>query len=145
VEKVASPGLIQISSYVGLRWPLHTSAVGKALLAFLSESDRQELLNTLPLTKLTPRTITSKPVLMKELQLFRARGFTWEINEGEVGVACVAAPIFGAQGQLLAAISLTGTTSQISKTTMKPLGALVKRYAGIISGQLGGGRSAALA
>lgn len=137
VDKVASPGIIQISSYIGLRWPLHTSAVGKALLAFLPEHERQELLDELPLTKLTARTITSKPELEKQFHLYRARGFAWEIDEGEVGVACVAAPIFGVQGRLVAAISLTGTTSQITRAKMKPLGALVTRYAEIISRHLG--------
>jgi IclR family transcriptional regulator, KDG regulon repressor len=144
LDRVASEGLLQVSSYVGLRWPLHTSAVGKALLAFLPETELAHVLRQMTLKKLTPGTITSRDVLEQQLTKFRRLGYTWEINEGEWGVACVAAPVFGPRHEVVAAISLTGTTQQITKSRLPALGALVRRYAGSMSAQLGDHHSSTL-
>ena len=141
LDRVASDGMVQISSYVGLRWPLHTSAVGKALLAFLPDPELSRVLKQITLRRLTPRTITSKLVLDQQLRKFRRLGYAWESNEGEWGVACVAAPVFGPSHEVVAAISLTGTTQQITKSRIPALGALVRRYAENISTQLGAHRS----
>lgn len=136
LDRVASDSMLQISSYVGLRWPLHTSAVGKALLAFLPEAELARLLKQMTLKKLTPGTITSRDVLEQQLCRFRRLGYTWESNEGEWGVACVAAPVFGPRHEVVAAISLSGTTQQITKSRIPALGALVRRYAESMSAQL---------
>lgn len=144
LDRVASDSLLQISSYVGLRWPLHTSAVGKALLAFLTEAEQARLLKQLTLKKLTPGTITSRDVLEQQLRKFRRLGYTSESNEGEWGVACVAAPVFGPRHEVVAAISLSGTTQQITKSRIPALGTLVRRYAQDISAQLGDHHSPAL-
>jgi len=137
VDKVVSDGLIQISSYIGLRWPLHTSAAGKALLAFLPDEELNLLVKDMSLKKLTANTITSKQLLMKQLQMFRRLGFSSEINEGELGIACIAAPLFGSRQELSAVVSLTGTTHQITKAKTKTLGALIKVYARNMSFRIG--------
>jgi DNA-binding IclR family transcriptional regulator len=137
VDRVPASGLIQFSSYVGMRWPAHVSGVGKALLAFQPEKYLQETLAAMPLRKVTNRTITSKAVLLKQLRGFRKTGYSWEIGEGELGVACVAAPILGRDRAAIAAISVTGTTNQITKTSIASLGASVKRYAQKMSARLG--------
>jgi DNA-binding IclR family transcriptional regulator len=137
IDRVPSEGLVQVSSYVGMRWPLHTSAVGKALLAFLPKSELQQRLHKLRLRRVTPSTITSKHLFEKQLRSFRRIGYTWEQNEGEIGLGCVAAPVFGAHGEVVAAISLTGTTHQVSKDKLPSLGTLVKHYAQQMSVRMG--------
>lgn len=137
IDRVQSDSLVQISSYVGLRWPAHTSAVGKALLAFLPEEELGRALQHMTLRRLTLRTITSKRVLEKQLQMFRRLGYTWERNEGEVGLGCVGAPVFGPRHVVVAAISLTGTTHQIAKSKIPALGTLARRYAALMSARLG--------
>jgi DNA-binding IclR family transcriptional regulator len=137
VDRVPGSGLIQFSSYVGMRWTLHASGVGKALLAFLPEEELARILKYLPLTKITPYTITLKSQFEKQLQHFRRCGYAWEVSEGEAGVACVAAPIMGLQGAVLAAVSVTGTTHQISEEKIPSLGAAVKRFADLMSARLG--------
>ncbi len=137
VDRVPSSGLIQFSSYVGMRWPLHASGVGKALLAFLPEAELTQILKYLPLSKITQYTITVRQQLEKELRQFRRLGYAWEINEGEPGVACVAAPIFGEGGVLLAAVSVTGTTHHINDDRMRLLGPTVKKFADAMSTRLG--------
>ena len=137
VDRVPCEGLVQVSSYVGMRWPVHTSAVGKALLAFLPESELQQNVQKLKLKRATPFTITSKRFFERQLRSFRRLGYTWEQNEGEIGVGCVAAPVFGAHGEVLAAISLTGTTHQVSKDKIPSLGSLVRHYARQMSLRMG--------
>lgn len=129
IDRVPSDGLVQVSSYVGMRWPAHVSAVGKALLAFLPELELRQTLSKLTLKRVTRSSITSRALFERQLRSFRRLGYTWERNEGEVGLECVAAPIFGAHGEVVAAVSLTGTAPQISKEKLPALGALVKQYA----------------
>jgi DNA-binding IclR family transcriptional regulator len=137
VARVPGSGLIQFSSYVGMRWPVHASAVGKALLSFLPDAEKKKALKDLALRKMTPRTITSPPALEKQFQEFRRCGYCWEFSEGEMGVACIAAPVFGPDHEVLAAASITGTTHQITKANVGSLGRLVKRYAKQMSTRLG--------
>jgi IclR family acetate operon transcriptional repressor len=120
-----------------MRWPLHASGVGKALLAFLPEEELAQILKYLPLSKMTQYTVTVRQHLEKQLRDFRRLGYAWEISEGEPGVACVAAPIFGDGGATLAAVSVTGTTHQICDDRISALGLLVKKFANSMSARLG--------
>jgi IclR family acetate operon transcriptional repressor len=137
IDRVPSNGLIQFSSYVGMRWPLHASGVGKVLLAFLPEEELAQTLKYLPLSKITPYTVTGRQQLEKQLRQFRRLGYAWEISEGEPGVACVAAPIFGGGNEPLAAVSVTGTTHQISDDRIPALGLIVKKFGDSMSARLG--------
>ena len=89
------------------------------------------------LHRVTPRTITSRRVFENQLRTFRRLGYTWEIEEGELGVTCVAAPLFGPLGEVFAAASLTGTTQQIPKSRLAQTATLVRRYAQMMSARLG--------
>ena len=137
VDRVQSNGLLQFQSYIGMRWPAHISAVGKALLAFQPKAELKRLLKGITLTKATPQTITSKRLLERQLDEIRSRGYAWELNEGEVGVGCVAAPILDHRNQVVAAVSLTGTTHQITQARIGALASLVKRFAKQMSVRLG--------
>ena len=139
IDRAASDGLVQFSTYVGMSWPAYCSAVGKALLAFLGQAELNDTLRHLSLHRFTPRTITSRRVLEKQLQSFRRLGYTWEMEEGETGVACVAAPIFGQRDTVVAAVSVSGTIQQIPKRRIKDIGVTVKRYAQKMSACLGTG------
>jgi IclR family transcriptional regulator, KDG regulon repressor len=137
VARVAGPGLLQISSYVGMRWPLYASAAGKSLLAFLQDSERKRTLQNLDLVALTPHTITDVDALEAQFRSFRNVGYTWEINEGEVGIACVAAPVFGQDEDVIAAVSVAGSSQQITKANLRTLGPIVRQYADAMSAKLG--------
>lgn len=139
IARVAGPGLLQFSSYVGMRWPVHASAVGKALLAFLPDAERAGVMRQIDLRKMTPHTITSVDALEKQFRSFRRLGYCWEISEGEVGVACIAAPIFGPDREVIAAISVAGSAHQITKESLRRLGALVCSYGARMSAKLSGG------
>ncbi len=139
IDRVPSNGMVQVNSYVGQRWPAYTSAVGKVILAFMPEAQLEKLLKKMALNKTTPYTITSRAALIKQFRTFRRLGYGWERNEGEVGLGCVAAPVFGPGQEVVAALSLTGTTHQISPARTPSLGNLAKRYAQQMSGRLGAG------
>lgn len=143
IDRAASDGLAQFSTYIGMRWPAHCSAVGKALLAFLGEAELRNVLQHLSLHRAMPRTITSRRALENQLRSFRRLGYTWEMEEGETGVACVAAPLFGNREQLIAAVSVAGTVQQIPKRRIKDLGDMLRRYAHMMSARLGTGSSVA--
>jgi IclR family transcriptional regulator, KDG regulon repressor len=137
LDRIQSDGLVQFQSFVGMRWPAYTSAVGKALLAFQPKAELKRLLQGITLTRVTPYTITSKRNLERQLGEIRRRGYSWELNEGEVGVGCVAAPILDHRRQVVAAVSLTGTTHQITRAKIPHLGSFVHGYAQRISARLG--------
>ncbi|HSM78268.1 MAG TPA: IclR family transcriptional regulator [Bryobacteraceae bacterium] len=138
VARVPGPGLLQFSSYVGMHWPVHASAAGKALLAFLPGAERARVLREVDLRAVTPLTITSERGIEKQFRNFRRLGYCWESGEGEAGVACVAAPVFGPDREVIAAVSLAGSTQQITKRNLRTLGTLVGEYGRQMSARVGG-------
>lgn len=139
VDRVPASGLVQFSSYIGMTWPAYASGVGKALLAYLPPDALKEKLASMKLRRVTDETITSKALIQKQLLKFRALGYAWEMDEGELGVGCVAAPVFGPGLQIIAALSLTGTTPrQINKRCVPNLGEMAKKYADLMSIRVGG-------
>ncbi|MHA7984423.1 IclR family transcriptional regulator [Rathayibacter sp. CAU 1779] len=92
---------------VGLRQPLHASALGKCLLLDLFEEERIELLGT-ELPRYTANTITDHGALTKELARSADRGTCLEDQELALGRLCIAAPIRNASGKVVAALSISG-------------------------------------
>jgi IclR family KDG regulon transcriptional repressor len=116
IERVPSPGFIQVNTWVGRRMPMHSTSVGKALAAYLSDAALEELLVGHELQPFTPKTIVSPAKLRAELRKIREAGVSVDDEENTPGIRCVAAPIFagmgagGAEsaGKPVAAVSLTG-------------------------------------
>lgn len=107
VSKEPSPEQIQVASRVGGQVTPHASAMGKVLLAGLSEKDRAPFLRG-PLVRFTDRTIVQPGRLAKVLQEVRRRGFALESGEEHPGVGCIGAPILGRAGRWIAALSVAG-------------------------------------
>ena len=107
VAKEPSPELIQVTTRVGAPIALHASAVGKILLAGLSEPERAPYLAG-PFPRFTERTITELRKVKSALAEVRRRGFALEAGEEHPGVGCVGAPIRDASGRWLAALSISG-------------------------------------
>ena len=139
VDRVPASGLVQFSSYIGMIWPAYASSVGKVLLAYLPPEVLSVKLASMKLRRITSATITSKTLIEKQLLKFRTLGYAWEMNEGEPGVGCVAAPVFGPGSQAIAAVSVTGTTPhQINPRRIPRLAKIVVKYAELMSARLGG-------
>jgi DNA-binding IclR family transcriptional regulator len=98
-----------------MRRPLHSTSLGKALVAFVSQAEQERLLRAIPLQRLTPRTITSPSRLRKELALVRRQGYALDDEEAVAGARCIAAPILDSHQRAVAAVSIAGPVSRIGK------------------------------
>ncbi|WP_394769611.1 IclR family transcriptional regulator [Lacisediminihabitans sp.] len=106
-------GAVKLTSVVGGRNPAHRTAVGKALLStsVLSLSDVEQRFGPFPLEQKTPNTLTTAQDLFRELTATRERGFGIDDQENEVGVNCVAIPIFTEGSTVpVGAVSLSAVT-----------------------------------
>ena len=137
VGKAESSQSVRTHTKIGSRNMLHCTAMGKAILAFLSESDRAQLIERLELTAKTPTTITNRGALAEELATVRAQKFATDDEESEDGVRCVGAPIFDHTGRVFAAISVSGPAYRLSVSRLDALSSLVMDTAKTISGRVG--------
>jgi DNA-binding IclR family transcriptional regulator len=137
VEELESDQEVKYSQALGLTAPLHVGAPGKALLAFLPDADLEGVLRMLPLTPITPDTITDLPALRAELARTRARGYAVSVGERSAWSAAVAAPIRDRSGQTIAAVSVSGPSHRLTSKVVKELAAQVMDVAQEISAALG--------
>lgn len=137
IEKVEAPGFIKMDTWVGRRLEIHSTGVGKALVAHLPEAEVKAIVKERGLKKLTPRTITVYSTFVHELERVRAQGYAVDDEENSLGVRCVAAPVFDSLGKVEAAVGVSGTTSQIDNASLPKIADLVKETARKISQQLG--------
>ena len=98
----------------GERAPLYCTGLGKAMLAFLKEEEKQKVLSA-PLEKFTDYTVTSPEMLRCELDEIRANGYAVDNMEHEFGVRCVGVPVFGSGGNVIAAVSVSGPSLRFSQ------------------------------
>ena len=137
VEKVEAPSFVKMDTWVGRRMAVHSTAVGKALLAWLDPQQRDAILQARGLQKFTPHTITSLPRLMKEFERVRQLGYAVDDEENSLGARCVGAPIFNSEGRVEASIASTGTISAVTRDKLPRLAEMVKDAARRISQQIG--------
>lgn len=93
---------------VGTKNPLYCTSLGKAILAYTEEEDRNILLDRMSFKPYTDRTITRRDVLEKELADIKERGYALDARELEEHMECVGAPVFGQDGTVMGAISVSG-------------------------------------
>jgi IclR family transcriptional regulator, KDG regulon repressor len=137
IEKVEPPSFIRMDTWIGRRMEVHSTAVGKALLAYMDPKEREAILRQRGLKKLTPHTITSVPKLMKEFERVRQLGYAVDDEENSLGARCVGAPIFNSQGQIEASVASTGTINDVRRDAIPRLAETVKDAARRISHQIG--------
>ncbi|CAN5750423.1 allantoin degradation transcriptional regulator AllR [soil metagenome] len=127
VAQVPSKHSMRMFTEVGRRVPLHTSGVGKAILAQLPSEEVDAILSRSDLPALTDRTITQAGVLHEQLEIVRDKGYAADVGEYEVGVSCVAVPLPGAFA--LAALSVSGPAARLTPETRQHVAPLMQRVA----------------
>lgn len=137
LDKVESSLSIGINTLVGGQKPLHCTAVGKSILAFLQENEAKEKIANMELEKYTDLTITTKEQLLSEMKEIRDKGYSEDREEMELGLHCIGAPIFNQYGIPFAAISISGPVSRMTEDVCKEAGATLVRFADEISRNLG--------
>jgi DNA-binding IclR family transcriptional regulator len=137
LEQVLGTHPFKFSVDLGTRLHLHVSAPGKALLAFLPENEREDLLGRLDLVRFNERTITSLRALRAELRSVRECGFSLDRAEQLRGIVCVGAPVLDRHRYPIAAIWTTGPSDRISEDRYARVGDIIRRHARAISIEFG--------
>ncbi|WP_408960265.1 IclR family transcriptional regulator [Natrinema sp. 74] len=104
---------VETASRAGGKQPMHSTSLGKAILAFLPPDRRETIIDNTTLTRQTPKTITDPDSLCEDLDRITERGYAIDDEENIEGLRCVAAPV-RSENTVLGAISVTGPVSRIS-------------------------------
>jgi IclR family pca regulon transcriptional regulator len=129
---------IDLNLHVGSRLPAYCTSLGKVLLAYLSDEERDAVLEGVELTQRGPNTLTSRRTLENELEQVRRRGLAVNNEELAFGLRSIAAPVRGHSGEAAAAINLAVHRSWVSiEDLVKRFGPPLKRTAADISARVG--------
>jgi IclR family transcriptional regulator, KDG regulon repressor len=121
ISTLESPQSIRMTSKVGNRRYLHSTALGKILLSGLSEKEVDRHIRIHGLPKLMPKTITTRHALSNQLALVRKQGYAVDNEENEPGGRCIAAPILGHDGRVLAALSISAPIFRMEMSRARSL------------------------
>ena len=122
---------------IGKRTPLHCTAVGKAIMAYLSEDEIDLIIKEKGLERFTENTVTTKKDLKNELKKIREQGYAVDNMEHEEGVRCVAGPIRDYTGKVIASMSISGPAFRINEDNIPVMAKKVKEYCNCISKEMG--------
>ena len=114
IECLESTKRLRTYSVIGVRAPLHCTAVGKAMLAYLPVDEIAKIIQEKGLQKYTENTITDKAILLKEFKKIAQCGYAIDNMEHEDGVICFAAPIWNHDGKVIASVSIAGPSQRIT-------------------------------
>jgi DNA-binding IclR family transcriptional regulator len=137
VERRESPQTVRIFGRIGNRGPAHATSTGKLLLAYLPAEELDRRLAGVRLARKTAYTITDKAVLRAELCQVRARGWAENVNEAEIGIASISAPIRNPAGEVVAALSVAGPVQRLDGDNLRRFAGPVTECAARISRRLG--------
>ncbi len=137
VDKVDSPRTLGVMSKIGQRGSLHSTALGKVLLAFQPEAESSSMIKQIKLKPFTANTISSKTKLMDELKKVRRQGYAFDFRESEPDVECIAAPIRNHRGDTVAVLSISGPQRKIHTPREKEFVGSVVKAAALVSSRLG--------
>ncbi|MBZ9714999.1 IclR family transcriptional regulator [Deinococcus multiflagellatus] len=137
VHQVQGPQLVRMFTQPGSGAPLHASGVGKVLLASRPDDEVRAALGTGSLSAYTPHTLTDPAAVLDELEKVRRDGYALDEQERELGVRCVAVPVYGAGGEVWAALSVSAPTARLSPEQLPAFLNATLAAAGRIGARLG--------
>jgi DNA-binding IclR family transcriptional regulator len=135
VDQVAGSSALQPHNWVGQRIPLHATSNGKVLLSALEPADVAREVPTLSVY--TPSTIARHDVLLRELDEVRGRGYAMAVDELEIGLSAVAAPIRNSHAEVVASMSVSGPTFRMGARRLLQLADAVVKAAQEVSIRMG--------
>jgi DNA-binding IclR family transcriptional regulator len=121
VETLESPQTVRMSSKIGNRRHPHSTALGKVLLAQLSDKEALRIVKALGMPAFTSRTITDSTGLVVELERVRVQGWAMDNRENEEDGRCIAAPVFGPGRKVVAALSVSGPLPRMTIARAKAI------------------------
>ena len=137
VDSVESGANLNVNTEIGRRAPVHCTAIGKALIAWLSPEDLKGLVDGAPLTRFTPRTITTLRELVSHLETVRERGYAVDDEEFDTGVRCVATAVRDYRGKVVASVGISGPAIRVTLERVPEIGQMVMETAQEVSRLLG--------
>ncbi|MFJ6114589.1 IclR family transcriptional regulator [Agrococcus sediminis] len=120
---------VRMHSYVGKTAPAYVSSMGKALLAGLTSEQVRELISDEDIEPRTEKTVRDVDALERQLQELRETGYGLDDEELEIGLRCIAAPIFAPDGQVDASISISGPSQRVTLEFAEQLAEHVRWHA----------------
>ncbi len=137
VQKIESPELLRAGLTVGSRVPVHCTAIGKVLLAFMPETQLEEVVQQRGLAKHGPNCITSLDLLKAHLAGIRERGYSIDDEELEADMRCIGAPIRNHMGVVIAGIAIAGPARRMTYARLEELRPAILKAAEGISRRIG--------
>ncbi len=137
VDQARGPSTVSTHNWIGRLTPLHCTSSGKVLLAHLPAARRAALLAASGMERLTARTVTTATGLDAELDAVAARGYAVAVEEYEVGLNAVAAPVRDRSGDVIAALSVSGPSYRLTEERLADLVAPLTAGAAEISTRMG--------
>ncbi|MDQ0272888.1 IclR family transcriptional regulator [Cytobacillus purgationiresistens] len=120
VQVVDGTHSMRAHSEVGERTPVHLSALGKVILAFLDKTNLERILKELILVQNTKNTFVDLHLLKEHLKVIRKQGYSVDDEETEIGLRCIAAPVIF-EGNMISAVAIAGPTLRLNKKLDKTL------------------------
>ena len=133
VDRLRPQAAARVATWIGKRMDLHCTAVGKAIMAYLPEEQFDRLARDRGFVRYNDNTMIMRQRLVEEIGRIRKCGYAIEDEEGEIGFRCVGCPIFDREGRITAAVSVAGTTAQVTAENVDQLAESVKETALAIS------------
>ncbi len=122
IRVLESPHAFRLAAHAGLRSPLHSTALGKALLCRMSPPEIERILKGKKLLRQTTRTICDRATFMKELGRVRTRHYSVDNGEDSDGAKCFGAAILSSEGKAVAAMSISGPASRMDRIPEREIG-----------------------
>jgi len=138
VAQVESVEPIRAFFRAGERRAAHASGIGKALLAEMPRAAVERVIRDKGLPVYTPRTLAEPAALFAELDLIRVRGWSFDDEERNRGMRCIAAAIFDENGEAVAGLSISGPSARFERERVRELGPEVAAAAARITALIGG-------
>lgn len=126
LAKRDSPQVVRIATSVGGRVIVHGSAIGKSILAFLPEAERQEILENMEYTQFTKNTARNETQLRQQLSEIRELGYAVSDEESHSDIFCFAAPIFDHNQRVAGAVSVSVPKFRLKANRRVYLSPLIK-------------------
>jgi IclR family transcriptional regulator, KDG regulon repressor len=137
VEKLDSPEPLRIHSRIGAAVPLYCTAVGKVMLAYMPADEQERVLLELNIKRQTPNSVGNLQELKAELYRVRKNGYACDLEENELHIRCLAAPIWDHTGSVQSSVSITAPTLRMPVTRLRQLAPLIQKAGLQISTELG--------
>jgi DNA-binding IclR family transcriptional regulator len=134
IEQATASTSVMSVNWLGRRYPVHCTASGKVFLAYSPEQVRERLLSR-PLEKVTARTVIDRAFLEAQLAEVRQTGLAHTHEELELGLDAMAAPVYGPEGDVVAAVDVSGPSQRLAGRP--ELDRLTREAAGDLSRRLG--------